>query len=67
MAEPFLNVTNSLTAAAWVDRLDEQQTRIAQAMAQRSGMSEILAADQSPGAGWGSRRRPNTSTRRSAG
>ena len=43
MAEPFLNVTSSVTGRAWVDRLDDAQTRTAQAIAQRSGISEILA------------------------
>src|SRR6185312_2175009 len=31
------------TGRAWVDRLDERETRIAQAIAQRTGWSEILA------------------------
>ena len=43
MDEPFLNVTASVTGRAWVDRLDDAMTRTAQAIAQRSGMSEILA------------------------
>jgi single-stranded-DNA-specific exonuclease len=43
MAEPFLNVTASITGRAWVDRLDDAATRIAQAIVQRSGTSEILA------------------------
>jgi len=43
MAEPFLNVTASATGRAWIDRLDDAQTRTAQAIAQRSGISEILA------------------------
>ena len=43
MADPFLNVTASVTGRAWVDRLDDAQTRTAQAIAQRSGTSEILA------------------------
>ena len=43
MSEPFLNVSASLTGRAWVDRLDERETRIAQAIAQRTGWSEILA------------------------
>ena len=30
MAEPFLNVTSSITGRAWVDRLDEAQTRTTQ-------------------------------------
>ncbi|HEY4192678.1 MAG TPA: single-stranded-DNA-specific exonuclease RecJ, partial [Mesorhizobium sp.] len=40
---PFLDVANSVTGRVWVDRLDERETRIAQAIAQRSGLSEILA------------------------
>jgi single-stranded-DNA-specific exonuclease len=40
---PFLDVANSVTGRVWVDRLDDAQTRIAQAIAQRSGLSEILA------------------------
>ena len=43
MAEPFLNVQSSVSGRAWVDRLDEMQARTAQAIAQRSGTSEILA------------------------
>ena len=43
MGEPFLNVTASVTGRAWIDRLDDAQTRTAQAIAQRSGVSEILA------------------------
>jgi len=43
MAEPFLNVSASLTGRAWVERLDDQQSRIAKAIGQRTGMSEILA------------------------
>ncbi|RYE08399.1 MAG: single-stranded-DNA-specific exonuclease RecJ [Hyphomicrobiales bacterium] len=43
MIEPFLDVTSSVTGRAWADRLDDQQTRIAQAIAQRSGTSEIVA------------------------
>lgn len=43
MAEPFLNVTASVTGRVWVDRLDDAQTRIAQAIAQRGGASEIVA------------------------
>ena len=43
MAELFLNVTASATGRAWIDRLDDAQTRTAQAIAQRSGISEILA------------------------
>ncbi|HVY51028.1 MAG TPA: single-stranded-DNA-specific exonuclease RecJ [Devosia sp.] len=43
MATPFLDVRSSLTGRAWVDRLDDQQARIAQAIVQRTGVSEILA------------------------
>ena len=43
MAEPFLNVSKSVTGRAWTDRLDDQMTRTAQAIAQRSGISEVLA------------------------
>jgi len=43
MAEPFLNVSRSITGRAWVDRLDDNQSRIAQAIAQRLGVSEIVA------------------------
>lgn len=43
MPAPFLDVQSSLTGRAWVDRLDEPQARIAQAIAQRLGVSEILA------------------------
>ena len=42
-AEPFLNVQHSVTGRTWVDRLDDAETRTALAIAQRSGMSEILA------------------------
>ncbi|MGV8856125.1 MAG: single-stranded-DNA-specific exonuclease RecJ [Devosia sp.] len=40
---PFLDVSRSLTGRAWTDRLDSGTTRIATAIAQRSGISEILA------------------------
>ncbi|MBU1305820.1 MAG: single-stranded-DNA-specific exonuclease RecJ, partial [Alphaproteobacteria bacterium] len=40
---PFLDVSRSVTGRAWVDRLDLTTTRIATAIAQRSGVSEILA------------------------
>ena len=40
---PFLDVSLSATGRTWVDRLDDSHTRIAQAIAQRGGMSEILA------------------------
>ena len=43
VSEPFLNVQHSVTGRTWVDRLDDAGTRTAQAIAQRSGMSEILA------------------------
>lgn len=46
MPEPdtaFLDVSASLTGRAWIDRLGDAETRIAQAIAQRTGMSEILA------------------------
>jgi single-stranded-DNA-specific exonuclease len=43
MPEPFLDVTASLTGRAWVDRLGDAETRIAQAITQRTGMSEILS------------------------
>jgi single-stranded-DNA-specific exonuclease len=39
----FLDVTRSLTDRAWIDRLDPATTRIATAISQRSGISEILA------------------------
>jgi single-stranded-DNA-specific exonuclease len=39
----FLDVTRSVTGRAWVDRLDMGATRTAQAIAQRSDISEILA------------------------
>src|SRR3954468_4927185 len=43
MAEPFLNITRSVTGRAWVSRLGDAEARIAQAITQRSGISEILA------------------------
>ena len=43
MAEAFLNVEHSASGRRWVDRLDDQTSRIAQAIAQRTGISEILA------------------------
>ena len=43
MSEPFLGVQSSLSGRTWLDRLDEPQGRIAQAIAQRSGISEILS------------------------
>ena len=43
MAEPFLNVSASITGRSWADRLDDGQVRIAQAITQRLGTTEILA------------------------
>tara|TARA_R110002020_G_scaffold2136_3_gene9759 strand:+ start:1218 stop:3005 length:1788 start_codon:yes stop_codon:yes gene_type:complete len=40
---PFLDVSRSVTGRAWMDRLDPAATRIATAIAQRNGTSEILA------------------------
>ncbi|HEY9013343.1 MAG TPA: DHH family phosphoesterase, partial [Devosia sp.] len=40
---PFLNVDRSATGRRWVDRLDDNATRIAQAIGQRTELSEILA------------------------
>src|SRR3546814_19086832 len=40
---PFLDVTRSVTGRAWIDRLDAATTRTATAIAQRAGISEILA------------------------
>jgi single-stranded-DNA-specific exonuclease len=39
---PFLDVARSLSGRGWVDRLGEAETRIAQAITQRTGISEIL-------------------------
>ncbi len=39
----FLDVSHSVTGRAWVDRLDAAMTRNAQAISQRTGLSEILA------------------------
>lgn len=39
----FLDVTQSVTGRAWVDRLDLAGTRLAGAIAQKSGTSDILA------------------------
>ena len=39
----FLDVSRSVTGRAWVDRLDANATRLAQAIAQRTDLSEILA------------------------
>ena len=41
-APPFLDVAQSLSGRAWVDRLNEPEMRIAQAITQRTGISEIL-------------------------
>jgi single-stranded-DNA-specific exonuclease len=43
VAEPFLDVAESVSGRAWVSRLDEAQARTAQAMAQRGSASEIVA------------------------
>ena len=40
---PFLDVSRSVTGRAWTDRLDSGTTRIATAIAQRTGIAEILA------------------------
>lgn len=40
---PFLNVEQSVTGRRWVDRLDDNATRAAQAISQRTELSEILA------------------------
>ncbi|KKC39597.1 single-stranded DNA exonuclease [Devosia epidermidihirudinis] len=40
---PFLDVSRSVTGRAWTDRLDAGTTRTATAIAQRTGISEILA------------------------
>lgn len=40
---PFLDVSRSVTGRAWTDRLDAATTRTATAIAQRTGISEILA------------------------
>jgi len=39
----FLDVSRSVTGRAWVDRLDANATRLAQAIAQRTSLSEILS------------------------
>jgi single-stranded-DNA-specific exonuclease len=39
----FLDVTQSATGRAWVDRLDANAARVAAAIGQRTGLSEILA------------------------
>ena len=40
---PFLDVDRSVTGRLWADRLDPATTRIAQAISQRTQLSEILA------------------------
>lgn len=40
---PFLDVTQSVTGRAWVDRLDANAARAAAAIGQRTELSEILA------------------------
>lgn len=39
---PFLDVSRSVTGRAWVDRLDSAAARLATAISQRSGISDIL-------------------------
>lgn len=39
---PFLDVTRSVSGRAWVDRLDMAGTRTAGAIAQRTGLSEVI-------------------------
>lgn len=39
----FLNVGKSILGRPWVDRLDAAQSRMAQAIGQRTGLSEILS------------------------
>ncbi len=39
----FLNVKNSINNKAWIDRLSPQEARIAKAISQQSGISEIIA------------------------
>ena len=43
MPEPFLSVSSSLLGRRWVERLDDAQGRVAQAIAQRGIASEIVA------------------------
>lgn len=43
IAPAFLDVETSVTGRRWVDRLDAATTRTAQAIAQRTDLSEILA------------------------
>nr|WP_314260335.1 single-stranded-DNA-specific exonuclease RecJ [uncultured Devosia sp.] len=40
---PFLDVSRSVTGRMWTDRLDINTTRMATAISQRAGVSEILA------------------------
>lgn len=40
---PFLDITQSVTGRAWVDRLDASVGRTASAIGQRAGVSDILA------------------------
>lgn len=42
-ARPFLDITQSVTGRAWVDRLDATASRNATAIGQRSGISDILS------------------------
>ena len=39
----FLDVTQSVQGRAWIDRLDASGARMAGAIAQRAGISDILA------------------------
>ncbi|GGA51350.1 single-stranded-DNA-specific exonuclease RecJ [Pelagibacterium lentulum] len=41
--EPFLNVSKSVTGRTWIDRLDPVASRMSGAIAQQTGLSEILA------------------------
>ena len=40
---PFLDITQSVTGRAWVDRLDTGAARYATAIGQRTGIPDILA------------------------
>jgi single-stranded-DNA-specific exonuclease len=42
-ARPFLDITQSVTGRAWVDRLDLAAARNATAISQRTGISDIVA------------------------
>src|SRR5688572_15562894 len=42
-ASHFLDVQKSVTGRAWVDRLDQNTSRIAAAIGQQSDLSEILS------------------------